>query len=378
MSYHLKDFVAKPISESMLKLIQDNFDALRTNGMKSVLRFAYSKSSSALVYDADQDIVLTHIAQLKPLFEKNRDVIAVMEAGFIGAWGEWWYSTYYGNGSNPDYDKRRIILNALLDAMPKERMISLRTPLLKAKMLEIGFDEPLTQEEAYSQTYKARLSHHNDCFLADAGDMGTYKVAGDREYAELDSRYTCVGGETCTEPTTYSQSSEAIKAMSKHHWSYLNIDYHQGILNDWKQKGSFDEIQRRLGYRLALVQAQYPRITRPGSNYELTLTIENSGFAAPYNPRKAEIHFRSASTGEIVYTHQMEADPRFWFSGVHDVKEEIKLPGNMAPGGYQVLLSLPDPATLLYNRPEYSIRLANKDIWEVSTGYNILFEQDIK
>lgn len=376
-SYLLKDFIDRPINDTMLQLIQDNFDALRTNGMKAVLRFAYSKSSDAAIYDADQDIILTHIAQLKPVFQKNMDVIAVTEAGFIGAWGEWYYSTHYGNKGKPDYDKRRIILKALLDAMPQERMVSLRTPLFKTKMLNIDFDDPLTETEAYSQTYKARLSHHNDCFLADAGDMGTYRVEGDRAYAAADSRYTCVGGETCTEPTTYSECAAAIDAMTAHHWSYINIDYHKGILNDWEQKGCFAEIQKRLGYRFELTQVEHTEKAMVGNNYEITLTIENKGFAAPYNPRKAEIRFRSVSTGDIVYTHQMSADPRFWFSGIHEVKEIIKLPKQMNTGEYEVLFFLPDPTESLYDRPAYAIRFANQDIWEEETGYHILFKQMI-
>lgn len=376
-SYFLKDFINSPISDAMLRLMQDNFDALRANGMKAVLRFAYSKNADASVYDANQDIVLTHIAQLKPLFEKNKDVIAVMEAGFIGAWGEWYYSTHYGNKSKPDYEKRRMVLNALLDAMPEERMISLRTPLFKTKMLNIGFDEPLTEAEAYNQTNKARLSHHNDCFLADAGDMGTYKVEGDRTYAAADSRYTCVGGETCTEPTTYSQCAAAIEAMATYHWSYLNIDYHKGILNDWEQKGCFNEIQKRLGYRFELIQLQHPKEANAGSDYELTLTLENKGFAAPYNPRKAEIRFRSVATGEITHIHFMDADPRFWFSGTHEIKEKIKLPQKIEAGQYEVLLYLPDPTQSLYERPEYAIRMANQDTWEQATGYNKLFILEI-
>ena len=378
MSYHLNDFINKPISNQVLKLIQDNFDALRANGLKTVLRFAYSKSSSASVYDADQAIALNHIAQLKPLFEKNMDVIAVMEAGFIGAWGEWYYSTYYGNRGNADYDKRRKILNALLEAMPKERMISLRTPLIKTKMLNISYDEPLTDKDAYNKTYKARLSHHNDCFLADASDMGTYNSESARVYTAADSRYTCVGGETCTEPTTYSECTAAIEAMTTNHWSYINIDYHKGILNEWQQKGCFEEIQKRLGYRFVLTQVIHPETMKPGGDYELTLTIKNEGFAAPYNPRNAEILFRSATSGEIVYTHKMTADPRFWFSGSHEVKERIKLPASLKTGDYEVVLFLPDPTESLRKRPEYAIRLANKGLWDEGTGYNKLLNQKIE
>ncbi|WP_252864943.1 DUF4832 domain-containing protein [Capnocytophaga ochracea] len=33
-------------------------------------------------------------------------------------------------------------------------------------------------------------------------------------------------------------------------------------------------------------------------------------------------------------------------------------------------MNLPDPYQSLAHRPEYSIRLANKGIWEAQTGYN--------
>jgi len=36
------------------------------------------------------------------------------------------------------------------------------------------------------------------------------------------------------------------------------------------------------------------------------------------------------------------------------------------------VLSLPDPETRLRDRPEYSIRLANKGLWEPATGSNLL------
>jgi hypothetical protein len=48
------------------------------------------------------------------------------------------------------------------------------------------------------------------------------------------------------------------------------------------------------------------------------------------------------------------------------------LPQSMPPGRYELLLSLPDPCPALRGRPDYSIRLANKGVWEESTGYNSL------
>lgn len=50
------------------------------------------------------------------------------------------------------------------------------------------------------------------------------------------------------------------------------------------------------------------------------------------------------------------------------------VPADIPNGEYQVLLNLPDPTPKLYNRPDYSIRLANQNVWEANTGYNWLLQ----
>jgi len=51
------------------------------------------------------------------------------------------------------------------------------------------------------------------------------------------------------------------------------------------------------------------------------------------------------------------------------------IPAATPAGTYAVYLNLPDPAGSIRNRPEYSIRLANKDVWEDATGYNSLLHK---
>jgi len=67
---------------------------------------------------------MTHISQLKPLWVKNKDVINVIDAGFIGGWGEWHSSA---NGLD-SLSNMRDILFAILDAVPKDRMVVQRYP----------------------------------------------------------------------------------------------------------------------------------------------------------------------------------------------------------------------------------------------------------
>lgn len=374
--YYLGEFIDKPINDKMLNLIEQNMNTLRTSGLKAILRFAYSQSEQAEIFDAPEAITLGHISQLAPIIQRNSDVIAVFQAGFIGAWGEWYFSSYYGNGNMPNYASRKHIIDALLSIIPNDKLLSVRTPLHKTKILNISFQDSLTRSEAYNGTEKARIGFHNDCFLADGNDMGTYVSTQSRNYTASDSKYTCMGGETCA-PSSYAECQKALNEMEKYHWSYLNKDYNQIVLNDWKQKGCFDEVQKRLGYRFVLKTVEHPTTYMYEGLYNVKINFNNNGFAAPYNSYILKILFRN-SDGKIVHEHVSKEDTRFWFGGRSiQINENIELP-TLSVGNYDVLISLADASEKLSNRIEYSIRFANENVWEKETGYNLLYNQAIK
>lgn len=380
--YTFKNFLDKPLSQDVLDRVEQNFTALRNAGAKSVLRFRYSYEIEAGVpTDADLEQVLEHIEQLKPILIRNADVISVLEAGFIGAYGEWHTSTYYENssGSGADYPKRKLVVDALLDALPNNRMICIRTPYHKTGILEIDYSDTLTFSEAYSKTPKARLAHHNDCFLASETDMGTYRFPPyDRAYAAHDSRYTCMGGETCA-PSKYSECANALSEMEKYHWSYLNATYQPTVIDGWIINSCFDEIQKRLGYRFVVKEIKHPEKVTLSKDFTLNVSIKNEGFAAPYNPREAYILFRENDSSEVAYSHKIQSNPQYWFGGaVIDINEVINLPKTLTAESYSVILWMPDIDSSIKEKSEFAIRLANKNVWEESTGYNILFRQQIK
>ena len=90
--YYLKEFRDKPISEAFLELIRHNMRVLREGGNKAIVRFAYTSSREERPWDAPWEITQRHIAQLKPILQEYADVICLMEAGFVGVWGEWYYT----------------------------------------------------------------------------------------------------------------------------------------------------------------------------------------------------------------------------------------------------------------------------------------------
>ena len=408
--YILDQFIHKPLSTDFLQKLDNDFTAVREAGLKMIIRFSYinkvhangcaDKEGICPPYgDAPKTIVLQHILQLKPLLQKNTDIIAVLQQGFIGIWGENYYTDYFGDASengagrimDSSWRDRNDILKALLDALPKTRMVQVRTPQMKQKFV-YGASAPtdsraLDPEKAYNNTDEARIGFHNDCFLASSDDYGTYYDYGSsstpkkpanetmRKYFAADSRYGPVGGETCDDAFSpqndCAPAGRAEEEMAAMHYSYLNTGYNNTVNNDWDSTGCLSSIKKRLGYRFVLKDGHFPAAGKAGEPFAFSVNLSNKGFASPYNPRTVELILRNTANGKI-FIIPCKTDIRFWFSGAIQWKETVTLPNTIAAGSYALLLNFPDKYLSLSKRPEYSIRLANEKVWEAATGYNKL------
>jgi len=266
--YVLDSFKDKPISQEFLNNLQKDFDAVREAGLKMIIRFAYtniakegncnSEYKICPPYgDAPVQIVFHHIEQLKPLLQKNADVIAVMQEGFIGIWGENYFTDYFGDAStngigritDSGWNLRNELLKRLFDALPKDRMIQIRTPQIKQKYVYGAAapvnSAPLKLKDAFDGEDKSRIGFHNDCFLSSPDDYGTYIDYGSstqprqpgtevlKKYIEEDTRFTAVGGETCDD--TFSPQNDCEPAghaemeIKNMHYSFLNAAYNTDV-----------------------------------------------------------------------------------------------------------------------------------------------------
>lgn len=360
---NLQDYRAEPLDSTILGQLATGLQRVREAGIKVVLRFTYN---AAFTDDAPKSVVLGHIEQLAPLLQENADVIAVLQAGFIGAWGEWHGST---NGLDNTEDRNDII-DALLAAMPASRNVQLRAPMYKAAYVP---GEALDAAEAYTGTAKARLGHHNDCFLASESDLGTYASPIEQweDYVADDGQYTAIGGETCIVYPAKTNCESAILEMETAHWSYLNRQYNVDVLEGWQAGGCADEIERRLGYRFALDRVAHTEAVPPGGLLAVEIELHNSGFAAPYNRRPVELVLTDGTTRRSVRLAGLDA--RQWQPGAPaTVTAVLRVPADLTPGNYTLALRLPDEAPNLAGDARYAIRLANDDIWDEVTGDNVL------
>ncbi|MES2208259.1 MAG: DUF4832 domain-containing protein [Pseudomonadota bacterium] len=370
--FYLKNFKQSPISATALNFLQTQMNTVRQAGLKTILRFAYTEDMAG--DDASPSQVSAHLDQLAPYIKNNKDVITVLEAGFIGAWGEWYYTKNFGDQgkmTTTDWANRKALVDKLLTILPSNRMVQLRYPLLKQNMYSGA--TALTSSTAFNGSSQARIGHHNDCFLAPWNDGGTYtNTSLDYPYLSADTTYTAMGGETCALNAPRSDCATALKELSLFHWSLLNGDYSADVVNSWKAQGCFDQIKRQLGYRFVLQSGTYPSSVQVLKTFSVNLTLKNSGWAAPFNPRAAEIILRNTSTS-AVYRFPLTTNPRLWLPGqTITLNQSFTLPSSLQAGTYAMFLNLPDPEPTLSSKPEYSIRLANNSVWESTTGFNNL------
>lgn len=371
--YYLTDYMESDIAPEFLELISKNMSILRQGGVKCVLRFAYKTDmyETGHPWDAQPEWVHRHIEQLKPVLQKNSDVILCLQAGFIGVWGEWAFTDgFMSSPQTPeDFATRRDVMIALLDALPKNRTIAVRTARYKKNMFLDSYADSVTIETAYNESDMSRICAHNDCFGADVSDMGTFTSMDERQFWKNESRYLLMGGETC-QLSYHCSCKRSLEDCKAYHWTYTSGPVK--IFNGWKEEGCYDEIEKRLGYRLVLTDLHHTPKAKAGNDYRVVMEIKNVGFAAPMNPRDVELVFVDGDGDKRVYRLD-DIDPRYWFAGGQvTIDRTIRIPEDAA-GDCALYLNLPDPEFALRNNPLFSIRLANADyMWDEKTGYNTL------
>ncbi|MBR1878017.1 MAG: DUF4832 domain-containing protein [Paludibacteraceae bacterium] len=375
--YNLGNFKSKDLPEAVLKGFDTDMQILRDMGLKCVLRFAYTEKESDKV-DATPEWVKRHLEQLKSHLAANADVIYVLEAGFVGVWGEWYYSQNYGNETQHVTANRRKVIDYLFANAPADCFILFRYPMIQQEYLNDA--TPLSASEGFSGTTKARMGCHNDAFLHDWGNMGTYASDNksddpqQRRYVATQCLYTPNGGETNIDDDdalAERRYAQAPSDMSTYHWSFCGSTYATPVTSRWRSSGLFDTLNIYMGYRYNLLSARYSDKAAPGGKMNVTIQIRNAGYAPIYNERPV---YLVLSNGNKTYRLPLTADPRRWLpnGAISWINEQVSLPADMQEGTYHLYLHLPDKYASIASDPRYAVRLANKDVWDSATGYNDL------
>lgn len=364
----LSAYRGSDLPPALLAQVETALAQARAGGVKLVLRAVYNYPESEVDYqnakDAPLSRVLAHIEQLKPVLQRNGDVIAFLQAGFIGAWGEW----HTSSNNLTAAASRNQIRDALLAALPAGRFIQLRYP----PYVMDGTPTLPTLSAVLAGAH--RVGVHNDCFLASKTDVGTYDdnattAAKQRDYVDRLGDLAPFGGETCNPAdeagaVPRSQCADILAEGARYNLTYLNNEYYRSAFHDkWVQGGCMAEVRRRMGYRLALSTASHPSAAARGQSLNVQLALRNEGWARVFNPRVVQLVLKHATTGEVRRLDATGADPRAWTPGTADQGATIAatLPSDLPTGRYQVWLALPDADSRLAGDPRFAIRWANAD-----------------
>ncbi len=383
----------QPITAAKLAEIDNAFTLARNNGVKIIFRAAYEYSGIVAPEPADINVLLNHIAQLKPLLSKNEDVLYAVQGGFLGSWGEW-HSTIYGDkytGEGVDYkyneippDVQKLVAKALLAAVPKSRMLQIREPRY---IRAINEGVTINDSTAFNGSDVSRIGFHNDGLFYDINDCGTYslkEISSDKvEYNRTNEliwmnsqmKYAPFGGES-NGLSSYSDASNAVKEFNQLHTQYINIAYYESVISKWKttiynNENAFNYISRNMSYKFLLDSMRVSSSVNAGGVMRIILNIKNNGFGGLINERNLEVVL---SNGSTTYTVKINEDLRKWYreNGVMTKDLYFSIPSNIKTGAWNIYLNFPDKSETLKSNSRYSIRLANTGVWNATSGYNLI------
>ena len=388
---NLGEYITRPLDNPKLTEIKNAFSLARQVGLSVIFRAAYDFDGKSNPEPKSIDIILNHINQLKTVFVENEDILFNVQAGFLGAWGEWHHS-YYGNPKDPDgppYPQhQRTVVNELLKVVPKSVTIALRRPEYirniaddTVQATQRGNHLPVAEGEAFDgESAIARLAFHNDALMSDSTDMDTYIAPGYDRPTELNwinkqTRYTPMVAETNL-VSSYNDANKAIPFLDQINIQSLNLEYHQGVIRKWHRTNyddmsAFDYISMRIGYRFVLNQADISQKT--DGNLRLDLEIVNSGFGHLLREKKFELVLIK---GGKEYRAKINEDARFWDKNKPINRTyNFKLPSNIALGDWDAYLGLSSTFEELADNSAYSVRLinggfTNAELWDAGLGLN--------
>jgi len=372
---NLEPYRTAALSADYLAKLESGFSAARRAGVKLIVRAVYNYPRGETEYRDAKDpalpMVMRHLAQLKPVLQANADVIAYVQAGFVGAWGEW----HTSSNALTEPVAREAIKNALLDAAPADRFVQFRyPPYIQAWAAELP-----TPSTSIARGF--RIGFHNDCFLASHTDVGTFSEdartrAVEQAYLDRLGDVAPFGGETCNpadDPGAAPRTacSDILREGARYNLTYLNADYYRRLFHEvWARGGCQDTVAAKMGYRLALVSVSHAAQAVAGGGFRLDLTGRNDGWARPFNPRVPVLMLRNSVDGALVRLTG-GADLRSWLPGESKIMQlAVTLPRTMRRGTYDLLIAFPDPSARLSNDPRYAIRPANADDSAKAQGWD--------
>ena len=401
----------QPGTSPALNAYAAKLEDARRDGYKILFRPRYDKEpggrasdcmiNGANVFHADTMVrQKNHIDAVAAMLGDYKDVIAYIQAGYLGNWGEW--NTGGEDEDGIPYTPANAPL--LYSISQRNEIIDYVLAAYKAKniMQHVELRRPVFAKEVVERNPSAKVGLHNDCFMTTTSDMGTYSnfdecdpsndpdcpnfasSAEAKAWAQSFTANASFGGETCPEVPTGSERWLLCSNMTsstgdpaKLHLCYLNGDFSPKAVETWEKgdlQGSvcYDEIRLRLGYRFEVTRVEYTPTVAAGQTFQVRVDVENTGWAKLHKPRQANLVLRNGSTTHVHNVPSGAGAVASWAPG-QTTTISVDAPAPSA-GTYSVRLWIPDPDAPSWI--PYAVKLATKrnnaNVFDATTGENKL------
>lgn len=383
---------SSPISEDALKALGDTIANIKAKGHTVIIRVCYDPwYNGKSNYEPAQSLILSHLSQLASVYNQYADVIAYIELGMYGPWGEMHTS------SCCTQENVSQAIDTLLNATDDTIKIGVRTPNYIAYWLGVDYADFDVNSDTFKNAVKNksnayRLGMFNDGYLGSSSDLGTFtKISRQKgvEWLNEFAKYTLYGGEAVADSSgniigSYNTSSYLAEEGFKTHTSYLNIEWNDKVIAKWKEeiynkddeyKGQtgFLYINNHLGYRFILKGSKLPENVALGNNLNCNLSITNVGFGNIVNSKKLTIVLKN-SNGDILEFPTEKINPcDFMSQTTSQISPSVALPNNMATGEWSVYLRISKYGDLKTDNNYQCIRFGNSSsYWDSETGANYI------
>ena len=397
------DRTDKPIDPRTLARLNAGLGLVRKSGARVLLRPAH-EPDRARSGGPTTAAAVAQVRALQPLLAQHRDALSGLQLGLIGHRGEALDATRIPAAAAD----HAALLKAMLDARPKGKAVQLRTPAMRAGLLEeLKLAPAIAQAEAFDGTTVAgTVGFHNIGFGSDATDDGTFEAVGntDPDWRTWAEQAIWVPADVDLGPGARSSErladgwqvavrlcvERAVTLGVAHAWSAADPAGRPGPVDGWKTqmrsrqevvalglpvsdgyfedakgapvpRSAFDYIRDHLGYRFELRGASWPAKVKANEPYTLNLRLANRGFASCPVPRMLDLAYVPRSGRPIIAAGQGEAFdmrralPSHLIRGADNEEGLMRITMNNRapeiPGKYQVVLLLRefdgDPATAM-------------------------------
>ncbi len=375
-----------PLDDAFFAGLRGTFENARKNGCTIALRFRYDELGHENPEPATYDMMVSHVMQIKEsgILDDYKDILMYVESGLVGCYGEQWGGKYCST------ETKAKLLDLWLDVVPDDIPVTVRTPNIFAAWANIKTSE-MDKWTSEAGSRAARIGLYNDGYMGSSSDLGTY---GNREieteWLSHQATTSYYGGEFSgnlefTKQYETYLPQNAIPEMYKTHLSYINSNIY-ALYKDYTFGEAYDVenvdnsayygenvwkfMRDHLGYRFCLRDSDLSESVSQGGTLEVKFAVENTGFANPIRPQKAEILLEK--DGNYIRT-DIDVDSRKWYSCETALTDlQMQLPSGLEAGKWNVYLKLSVGENTVPQLSMRSVRFSNADTWNSVLGANYL------